>query len=92
MTCTKHAPYILHGLEVVCLLDLGLPLLAHRRPQLLPLVHGLEGLLRRAGQVDGLLLQRYLGRERLNVARGEDLRLEDALALGGDASLFLGFG
>lgn len=78
--------YSLHGLEVVGLLDLALALLAHRLAQLLPLVRREDGVLDAvvlaAGQVDGLLLQRDLGGQGLDVSGREELGLELALALG----------
>lgn len=85
----------LHRLQVVGLLDRGPPLLAHRLAQLLPLVRRgnvvEDAAVLVAGQVDGLLLQRHLGGEGLEVALGEELGLEGLLALGGEFSLFLGF-
>jgi hypothetical protein len=44
-----------------------------------------------AGQIDGLLLQRDLWRQGLEVAFGEELGLEGLLALGCEFSLLLGF-
>lgn len=76
----------LHRLEVVVLLDLGLPLLPHRLPQLLALLRCGNGILHgtvgRARQVDRLLLQGNLGRQGLNVAGRQDPSLELALLLG----------
>lgn len=86
---------LLHRLQVVGLLDRGPPLLAHRLAQLLSLVRRgnvvEDAAVLVAGQVDGLLLQRHLWREGLEVALGEELGLEGLLALGGEFSLFLGF-
>jgi hypothetical protein len=87
---------VLHALEEVRLLDLGTALLAHGAAQLLPLVGGLYGrphVARLArGEVDALLLQRDLGRQRLEIARCQDLLLLLALPLEREATLFLGFG
>lgn len=87
--------FFLHRLQVVGLLDRGPPLLAHRLAQLLPLIRRgdvvEDAAVLVAGQVDGLLLQRHLGGEGLEVALGEELGLEGLLALGGEFSLFLGF-
>jgi hypothetical protein len=85
----------LHGLEVVGLLDLGLALLAHRLPELLALLGGVDVVDDVAafgsGQVDRLLRQGHLGRERVGVSRGEEEGLGGELALGGELSLLLGF-
>lgn len=87
---------LLHGLEVVGLLDLGLAVLAHRLAQLVSLGRRLEVVLDVAallsGQVDGLLRQRDLWREGLDVARGQDLCLEGLLFLGCGLALLLGLG
>lgn len=84
---SRSSPAVaLHGLEVVGLLDLGLSLLAHGLPQLLALVRGLDVVLhaaaRLARQIDRLVLQRHLWRQRLEVALGQELRLERLLPLG----------
>lgn len=85
-----------HGLEVIALLDAGLALAAHGAAQLLAggdrgdrALGGAGGV---GGQVDGLALQGDLGREGLEVALGHELRLQGALALRGEAALFLRFG
>lgn len=85
----------LHRLEVVGLLDLGLALLAHRLPELLALLGRVEVVLDIAalgsGQVDRLLLQGHLGRERVGVSRGQGQGFGGQLALGGELSLLLRF-
>lgn len=85
-----------HGLEVVALLDLGPPLLAHRPAQLLSLVHRLQRVLQAPAlgrrQVDALFLQRDLGRQRLEVARREQPGLLLPLPLERQSPLLLGLG
>lgn len=85
----------LHRLQVVRLLDLGPSLLAHSLPQFLSLLRRGEivqhAAVLLAGQVHRLLLQRYLWRQGLEVAFGEELCFEGLLALGREFSLFLGF-
>lgn len=84
---------LLHRLEVVGLLDLGLPLLPHRLLELLPLRRRLDvvldALVLLAEDVDGLVLQGHLGGEGLEVALGKQLGLEGLLALGRYLSLLL---
>lgn len=78
---------VLHRLQVVGLLDLGLALLPHGLTELLALFRGDEVggdvTVLLTGQVDGLVLQGYLGRQGLEVALGEELSLELSLTLGG---------
>lgn len=84
---------ILHGLEVVVLLDLGLPLRPHGLFQLdsrlcrLDVVRDVAALA--AGEVDGLLLDGDLGGEGLEVAFGQGLCFGGLLALVGEFSLLL---
>ena len=63
---------VLHALQVIGLLDLGLPLGPHSLAQLLPLVRRVDGVLHAASifarQVQRLLLQWYLRCQRLQVA------------------------
>ena len=95
MTPCKYA-IRLHALEVVALLDLELALLAHGLAELLAGGDGRDSPRNRAflvaGHVNALLLQRDLGRQRLQVALGHQACLDCALALSGDTALFLGFG
>mgnify|MGYP007078558932 CR=1 FL=1 len=86
----------LHSLEVVALLDFGAALFAHGTAQGLARVDGGDGLLQRARlgarKVDALLLQRDLGRQRLQVARRQQLGLLSPQPLEREAALFLGLG
>jgi hypothetical protein len=83
----KSSSEDLHRLEIVGLLDLGLPFLAHGLAQLLPLGRRLERVLDitvlLGRQVDRLLRQRYLGCEGRQIARLQYLLFQQALALGG---------
>lgn len=85
-----------HALEVVALLDPGPALPAHGAAQRLALVGGGHSLLQVAGfgggQVDRLLVQRDLGRQRLEVARRQEPLLLLPLPLERQAALLLGLG
>ena len=85
-----------HALEVVGLLDLGLALAAHGAAELLAGVGGRDGALRGpvlvGRQVDALPLQRDLGRQRRQVARRQQPRLQRPLPLRRELALLLGLG
>lgn len=70
---------LLHALQVIGLLDLGLALLLHGPAQRLARVVGGDGALERprlvGGEVDALVLQRDLGRQGVQVSFRQKPRL-----------------
>lgn len=85
MSLPEFLSVVLHGLQVVGLLDLGLSFLAHRLLELLSLLRRRNIVLNAtvfiAGQIDRLVLQWNLGCKSLQVTLGEQLSLEGLGAL-----------
>lgn len=73
-TYNCRRPITSHTLKVIALLDTGLPLAPHRAPELLARRRRRHRPLGRPvlvpGQIDALVRQRDLGRQRLDVALG----------------------